>query len=90
MPEISYHNMGVQTHIIDGRLCIDSTDLINHLARYFNVVADDAERLRLPELGIAAEAIRQLAFLLLEAHDLTIAGDSEMFQKELDNLFTID
>ena len=96
MPEIpeavSYPDLNIDTRVVDGRLFVDSEQLAAHItaAAYSMNLFLQQQQIHDPILWAGAETMRNLAVVLWDSHDLTVAGDEKMFAQGLDNILDID
>ena len=93
IPEaVSYPDLNIDTRVIDGRLFVDSEQLASHvtLAAYNMNLVLRQQQIDDPIMWAGVETMRNLALVLWDSHDLTVARDENMFAQGLDNLLDND
>lgn len=91
-PAVSYPDLNIDTTIVDGRLFIDSEQLAAHVtaAAYTMNLFLQQQQIADPVMWAGAETMRNLAIVLWDSHDLTVAEDEKMFAQGLDKILDID
>lgn len=89
---VSYSDLNIDTRVIGDRLFIDSEQLAVHIsaAAYGMRLALQERGIQDPIMWAGAETMRNMAVLLWDTHDMTVAGDEKMFDQGLDKILDID
>lgn len=93
IPEpVSFADLNIDTRVVGNRLFIDCEQLAAHIAAAaysMNLYLQD-NNINDPILWAGAETMRNLAVVMWDSHDLTVAGDEKMFSQGLDNILSSD